>query len=160
MILTFVFISTFLFPAILTYILLRTNKISSLHLENREERTIPFLFTMVFYYGSYLMMKSFDIPAIYLSLILASTLMIIIAFLINLKFKISIHTMAIGALAGIVIGISYRFGVNMLLTVFLLFIIGGLVGFSRLALNAHRPAEVYTGYIIGFFFMFSLFIFA
>ena len=158
MVLAFIFISTFLFPVILTYILLRTNKISSLHLEKREERTIPFLFTIVFYYGSYHMLKSFDLPAIYLLLMLASTLMIILSFLINLKFKISIHTLAIGALTGIIIGISYRFGINMLLIGFILFIIGGLVGFSRLALNAHCPSEVYSGYIIGFFFMFSLFI--
>jgi len=160
MILIFIFVLTFLFPAFLTYILLRTNKITSLHLKNREERTIPFIFTIVFYYGSYLIMKSIDIPAIYLSLILASTLMIILAFFINLKFKISIHTMAIGALTGIIIGISNRFGVNLLLIVLILFIIGGLVAYSRLALNAHRPIEVYSGYIVGFLFMFLLFILA
>ncbi|NVN95924.1 MAG: hypothetical protein HXX18_11630 [Bacteroidetes bacterium] len=158
MILTFILVSTFLFPAILTYILLRKKSISSLHLEKREERTIPFLFTIVFYYGTYHIMKNAEVPAIYLLLMLASTFIIIMAFLINFKFKISVHTIAVGALTGILIGISYRFNINLLLPIFMLIIIAGLVSFSRLALNAHRPAEVYIGYLMGFCFMLGLFI--
>ena len=156
MVLVFVFISTFLFPAVFTYFLLWTKKISSLHLEKREERTMPFLFTIIFYYGCWYMLKNSNVPEIYLLLMLSSTLMIILAFFINFKFKISIHTLAIGALTGIVIGISYRSGINMLLPIFLLIIISGLVGFSRLALNAHRPQEVYSGYLLGFGLMLGL----
>jgi len=158
MILGFVFISTFIFPAMLTFILFRLNKISSLHLEKREDRILPFLITIIFYYVSYLMMKNSGVPAIYLLIILASTLMIILAFFINFKFKISIHTMAIGALTGIIIGISYRFGLDLLLPVMFMFIISGLVGFSRLALNAHRPLEVYIGYLVGITYMLFLLI--
>ncbi len=156
MIMIFVFLSTFFFPAIFTFFLWRTKMISSLHLEKKEERTMPFLFTIIFYFGSYYMLRTNGIPPIYWFILLASTLMIILAFLINFKFKISIHTMAIGALTGIVIGISYRFGIDMLLPILLLIIIGGLVGFSRLTLNAHRPQEIYSGYLLGLGLMLGL----
>ncbi len=156
MILAFIFVSTFAFPAMLTYILLRKNMISSMHLEKKEERTIPFLFTIIFYYGTYLMLKSSNLPAIYLLIMLASILMIIAAFFINFKFKISIHTLSIGALTGIVIGISYRFGLDLMMLIFSLILISGLVGYSRLTLNAHRPVEVYTGYLMGLGIMMGL----
>ncbi len=156
MILAFLFISTFVFPVALSYVLLRKKLITSLHLEKREERTTPFLFTIIFYLGASYMLKNSGVPEIYLLIMLASTLMIIMAFFINLKFKISVHTMAIGALTGIVIGISYRFGINMLLPILLLILISGLVAFSRLALNAHRPLEVYSGYLMGFSCMLAL----
>ncbi|MFZ4400237.1 MAG: hypothetical protein ACOYO1_09400 [Bacteroidales bacterium] len=159
-ILSFIFVSTFILPAILTFVLYKRGIITSLHLEKREERTLPFLFTIIFYYGTYFILKNAGIPPIYLIILLASTLMIIFAFFINLKFKISIHTLAIGAITGIIIGISCRFGLDLLFAIFLLIIIGGLIGFSRLALNAHRPLEVYIGYLLGLGYMLGLLLLA
>jgi hypothetical protein len=155
-VLCFIFIATFVFPAILTYFLFRKKLITSLHLEKKEDRTVPFLFTIIFYYGSYYMLKNAGLPAIYWLIMLASTLMIIMALFINLKFKISIHTMAMGALTGILIGISIRFGINLLLPLLLIILMSGLVGFSRLSLNAHRPNEVYFGYLMGLGCMLAL----
>jgi hypothetical protein len=160
LILIFIFISTFILPAIFTYFLFRLNKISSLHLEKREDRIIPFLVTIIFYYTTYLMMKNTIVPAIYLLIMLAATLMIILAFFINFKFKISIHSMSIGALTGILIGISYLYAIDLFFSVIILIITGGLVGFSRLVLNAHRPIEVYCGYLMGLGFMLGLLILA
>jgi membrane-associated phospholipid phosphatase len=37
-----------------------------------------------------------------------------------------------------------------------LIIISGLVGFARLQLQAHNPAQVYTGFIVGFTGMIAL----
>ncbi len=156
MILIFIFVSTFVLPATLTYVLLRKKLISSMYLEKREERSVPFLFTIIFYYGAWFMLKNADIPTIYLLILLASTLIIILAFFINFKFKISMHTLAIGALTGIISGISYHFGINMLGVIFILIVISGLVGYSRLTLNAHRSVEVYSGYLLGFCSMLGL----
>ncbi|MEI6694590.1 MAG: hypothetical protein WCO13_00870 [Bacteroidota bacterium] len=160
MILFFVFVSTFVLPATLTYILLRKKLISSIYLEKREERSIPFLFTIIFYYGTWFMLKNANIPTIYLLIMLASTLIIILAFFVNFKFKISMHTLAIGALTGIIFGISCRFGIEMLGTILILIFISGLVGYSRLALNAHRSVEVYSGYLLGFCSMLGLLLIA
>lgn len=157
-ILSFILIFTFLFPSIFTFILFKTKTISSLHLEKREDRNIPFIFMIIFYYGSYYILKKTGIPVIFLLLMLASTMMVILVFFINLKFKISIHSLAMGAITGMLIGISYRFQIEMIISIFLAFIISGLVGFSRLALNAHQPSEVYYGYLLGFGCLLGMFI--
>ncbi len=158
LILSFIFVFTFLFPSVLTYFLFKLKIISSLHLEKREERGIPYIFTIIFYYGAYYMLKKSEVPAIFLLIMLVTTMMIIIVFFINLKFKISIHNLSIGALTGLIIGISYRFNLEMIIMILLSIFISGLVGYSRITLNAHRPSEVYFGYLLGFCSMLGLFL--
>lgn len=158
-ILIFVFLSTFVFPSVLTFILYKRKLISSMHLENREERNIPFIFTIIFYYGAYYMLKNNGIPAIYLILLLVSTLMVILMFFINLKFKISIHSMSVGALNGLLIGVAYRFQLDLSLMIISSILISGLVAYARLAMGAHRQSEIYSGFSIGFFGMILLFFF-
>jgi hypothetical protein len=159
-ILSFVFLSTFVFPSFFTYILYKRNFISSMHLEKKEDRNIPFIFTIIFYYGAYYMLKNNEgIPAIYLILMLVSTLMIILAFFVNLKFKISIHSLSIGALNGLLIGVAYRFQLDLSLIIMVSILIAGFIGYARMAMRAHRPSEIYTGFLIGFWGLILLFFF-
>ncbi len=158
-ILAYVFIVTFLFPVALSFVFLKMKIIHSLRMETRQERTLPYLSTIIFYYAIYYLMKSNEIFIIYQILFLAIILVTILCFFINFKFKISIHTMAIGALTGIMIGLSIRLNITMLMFILPLFIISGLIGFARLALNAHRSIEVYTGYLLGIGFMLLMFFF-
>ncbi|MCX6231535.1 MAG: hypothetical protein NTZ33_08320 [Bacteroidetes bacterium] len=155
-IMLFIFIATFIFPAVMTFFLLKLGKISSLQLEKREERTLPFLFSIIFYFGAFYMMRNAGIPAIYYFIMLAATMMVIMALIINFRFKISVHTMAMGALTAILTAVSYRFGIELLLLIVISIILSGLVAFSRLTLHAHRTSEVYSGWLLGFTLMFSL----
>ncbi len=159
-ILSFIFLSTFVFPSVFTYVLYKRKFISSMHLEKKEDRNIPFIFTIIFYYGAFYMLKNNDgIPAIYLILMLVSTLMVILIFFINLKYKISIHSMSIGALNGLLIGVAYRFQLDLSLIIIISILIAGFIGYARIAMNAHRPSEVYSGYFIGFLSLVLLFFF-
>lgn len=159
-ILSFIFLSTFVFPSLFTFILYKRNFISSMHLEKKEDRNLPFIFTIIFYYGAYYMLKNNEgIPAIYLILMLVSTLMIIVVFFVNLKYKISIHSLSIGALNGLLIGVAYRFQLDLSYTIVFSILIAGIIAFSRLALGAHRSSEIYTGFLIGFLGLILLFFF-
>lgn len=131
-----------------------------MHLEKKEDRNLPFIFTIIFYYGAYYMLKNNEgIPAIYLILMLVSTLMIIVVFFVNLKYKISIHSLSIGALNGLLIGVAYRFQLDLSYTIVFSILIAGIIAFSRLALGAHRSSEIYTGFLIGFLGLILLFFF-
>jgi membrane-associated phospholipid phosphatase len=55
----------------------------------------------------------------------------------------------IGGLIGMMIGISERLTLDLNITLMLLFVIAGLVGFSRLSLNAHNSLQVYAGFLVG-----------
>ena len=65
--------------------------------------------------------------------------------------------MAIGALTGILIGLSIRLNINLIPILLTTIIVSGLVCFARLALNAHKSSEVYIGYLLGIGYMLLVF---
>lgn len=157
-ILSFVFITTCLLPAIMIYILYIRKTISSIHLEKREERPLPYLLTVIFYYLAFYLLKKMNLPTMYYLVVLATALLIILLLLVNFKFKISAHTASSGGLLGLLCGMSIRFGFDFMLYIIGTIMTGGLVGFARLQLSTHTQKEVYTGYFTGFAFMLLLFL--
>ncbi len=152
-----ILLMTVFVPALIILLLRSVNMISSLRLENRKERILPFLGTGFAYYMTYNMIRSFGIPGYYNLFLLGATLLVVIAIIINKFWKISIHMMALGALAGMFIALSpYSLGVNPVF-VYLIVMAAGLTGFARLKLEVHTPAQVYTGFLTGLGFMFGLF---
>jgi len=69
--------------------------------------------------------------------------------LFNINIKTSLHMLGIGGIIGFVMVISYEYQLNFNALLAGLFILAGLIGLSRLALNAHRPKEVYIGFMLG-----------
>ncbi len=84
--------------------------------------------------------------------------LVILVLVINLFWKISSHTTAIGALLGTIIGTSYFLEMYLINWILLITLISGLVGFARLKENAHSPLQVYAGFIVGFTVMCLLFL--
>ena len=159
----FIFTSTFLIPLMLIYfIIFKANGlIQSLKMETRKERTYPFILTALLFYMIYYFLKQNNIPVINFlaSFIWVSTLIIVIALLINLVWKISIHMLGIGGLIGVWFVLNSKLFLNLYILIPILLLCAGLTGFARLKLNAHKPSEVYVGFILGFSIMFSLFYF-
>lgn len=152
-----ILLMTVLVPALLMLLLRSVNIISSIRMEDRKERILPFLGTGFAYYMTYTMIRSFGIPGYYNLFLLGATLLVVIAIIINKFWKISIHMMALGALAGMFIALApYSQGVHPLF-IYLVVLAAGLTGFARLKLNVHTPAQVYTGFLAGLGFMFGLF---
>lgn len=158
-VLGYVFLITFIFPVVMVFVFKKMKLVQSLQMENRQERTLPYLTVIIFYYSLYYLMKSAGMPSFYLLVFLAIILLTIICFFINFKFKISIHTMAIGALTGVLIGLSVRLNISLLSLLVGIIVVSGLVGFARLTLNAHKSIEVYSGYLLGLGFMLGVFYF-
>jgi len=159
----FIFTSTFLIPLMLIYfVIFKANGlIQSLKMENRKERTYPFVLTALLFYMIYYFLKQNNIPVINIlaSFIWVSTLIIVVALLINLVWKISIHMLGIGGLIGVWFVLNSKLFLNLYILIPILLLCAGLTGYARLKLNAHKPSEVYVGFILGFSIMFSLFYF-
>lgn len=149
-ILLVVFFSTYLIPILLLGILRRMKMINDYHLKSIDERKFPILFFI---------MLSFLIGRALLGVRIADLLAFSffgVAFalsftylLFNLKIKTSLHTLGIGGIIGFVMVMSYEYRLNFNSLLAGLFIIAGLIGVSRLALRAHRPKEVYIGFLLG-----------
>jgi len=156
LILVMVFITTVIFPLLAIFIMLRKGMINSIKMESRQERIYPFITTAIFYYLTYYLLSRIQISYIFHILILGSTLLIITALFINFFWKISIHMLAIGGFLGTFLSLSVLTILNTPQFILLLIFISGLIGFSRLKLNAHNPAQVYTGFLTGVLIMFFL----
>jgi hypothetical protein len=161
LILTFtIFSFTFLLPVLNLLILYKLGYVSSLMVEHRRERTFPLLMTSLCYFGLFYMIYDFNIwPAIKL-FILGGGLCIFFAAIVTLLWQISAHMIGIGGLIGALFAICYFMQMPILMAICACLIIAGCIGFARLKLNAHTPAQVYVGFIFGCLVQFSLFFLA
>jgi len=149
-ILSVTFVFTFLLPSANALILLKMGRIKSLEMETLNERIIPYLSTALYYFALFYLFYNAEFPNIFRILILGAALSILFTLFISLKWKISAHTTGIGGIAGASLGIIYRLQIDLHLILMIAILISGIVGFARLKLMAHTPAQVYSGFVLGF----------
>ena len=146
-----VFISTTLLPSLGAWLLMKNGKINSLEMPERTERNLPFIITLLCYVASVYLLFNMPIPRIFAYMVAGGLLAIIWAFIINLKWKVSIHMMGIGGLMGLMLGYALLFHVNMIFILIMISSLAGILGWARLKREAHTPAQVYVGFVGGFF---------
>jgi hypothetical protein len=129
--------------------------IRSYQMEEREERYIPLAVSFVLYIMTYLTLRRFPVPAIVPSYVLGGALLVLVNLLVMLRWKMSLHSMSLGGLTGIVTLLYYANPSVSAFWVIASLLLSGLVATARLFLNAHTPAQVYTGFVSGFVIMLS-----
>ena len=144
-------IVTFLIPGLSIGALRLSNFISDLHLVEKGQRTIPFLFVCCFYgITAYMFYEKISINNFLPLIFAAMTVLILILTIINFFWKISTHGAGVGGFIGFFTAIHRTQPLEHAaewLAVFVM--IAGLVIYSRIRLNAHTPAQVYAGFFIG-----------
>lgn len=150
-ILCITFIFTFLLPASNVLILLKIGHIKSLRMETLNERIVPYIGAAFYYFVLFYLFYNAEFPNIFKILILGAAVSILLTVFISFKWKISAHTIGIGGIAGASLGIIYRLQLDMQFILMLSLLFSGIVGYARLKLNAHNPAQVYSGFVLGFF---------
>ncbi|HLC83690.1 MAG TPA: hypothetical protein VJI69_07660 [Bacteroidia bacterium] len=153
------FLFTFLLPTINALILLKMKRIQSLEMETNQERIIPYSSTALYFFALFYLFYDAEFPAIFIIVILGAGISILLTFLINFKWKISAHTVGIGGIAGATLGIIYRMEMDMSVAFISILLLSGIVAYARLKLNAHTPAQVYTGFVMGFIIELGLMLF-
>lgn len=152
-----IFLTTFVLPTAIILLMLRFKMISSLSMPLRSERIGPLIITAVFFYMTYYLLKQLQIaPIIYLYM-LGATLLAVISAAITLWWKISLHSMGVGALVGAFAGLALLSPANYSFLLIASLLMAGITATSRLLLSAHRPAEIYAGFATGASLMFTLF---
>jgi hypothetical protein len=155
-----IFMATFVLPALCAAYLLHSGLISSMHMPSAQERRLPFLLTAIIYYLTYYLIKQlpilitvaeFSLPSIIYFIILGATFSVLLALIINFKWKISVHMIGIGGLVGTLLGISLKYSTDLKIFICASIIVAGLIGSSRLKLKAHRLSQVYAGFFVGIF---------
>ncbi len=153
----FVFLISAVLPVLVNYVFLRTGIIKSIELFQRQERLWPFLVTAACLYLTAYMVNQLQLPGVFYLFGLGASMLVLMALFLTFYVKISAHMMGIGGLTGTFLALSIRAELRLLLLILVLFLVSGLVAFARLRLKAHKPFEVYLGYLVGFGVMFLLF---
>jgi len=144
-----VLINSVFLPMAVFLFLLHRGVVESLHMRNANERTLPFLTVIIFQLSTYFLFKRLPIPDLITQLVLAGAMSVVLALLINLRWKVSIHMLGMGGLVGTFIGMALRYQVDSLHLIMVLTLLSGLVGYARLRLDAHTPGQVYVGWMLG-----------
>lgn len=123
----------------------------ALLMESRKDRVIPFFYIGIYYSVlTYMFFHYLNFPILLTSLMIIISASVLATAIASLFWKISAHAISLGASLMIFILINtimpneYFFYV-IIGTLF----ISGITLSSRLNLNAHTPAQIYTGYLVG-----------
>lgn len=136
---------------ILIYLLLQTiNRVHSIYLETSKERILPLALNSVILI---IILKRIITPTqiielyyFFVGILISNITCLVLAIM---KFKASIHMIAVSGVFMFFIILSVHFSININGTLALMAIILGAVATSRLHLKAHNSIELIMGFFLG-----------
>lgn len=143
---------TCIIPLIFLSVLRHFKLIKDLHVEIREQRLFPYLFTALCYLVAAYFLYFRHQPQWFVMFMVGSAVAVLLMALINLKVKISAHMAGIGGVVALiyqihVLGLS---AFNLLWLLCLSVIMAGALGSARLAMKRHDTWQILTGFVVGF----------
>ena len=147
LLLTYLF--TILLPTLLIHVYRRYQGWNLIELGHREKRMIPYVLSIISYFTCVYVMERLHMPHFMSSIIVAALAVQILCALINVWWKISTHTAAIGGVAGALFVFGEFFGFNPVWWLCVVFFLAGLLGTSRMILRQHSLLQVVAGFVVG-----------
>ncbi len=152
-----VFFNTCIAPLTTMLLMKRMKIIPDLLLFERLDRIYPTIVSAFFYLFTYYLFRQANLPALLSYFIMGATLLVVVGFVVTYFWKISFHLMSMGGFTGFLIAVSLLLDYPLHLLIILAILISGLLGAARIQLNAHKPSQVYAGFLTGIAVMLSLF---
>ena len=132
-------------------IMIRSGKVSDLEITDSTQRTMPYIYTIFgFSCWSYLMITILHAPRFMGWVAVGATVALGLVVLINRWWKISAHLTGMGGLFGGLM--SFYLGIGMMPSwgmSGLLLTLSLLLMYARVRVNAHTPAQVCAGWLLG-----------
>ena len=119
------------------------------HLRFRENRLFPYLIYILYYAFTLHTLHRFHLPYYMSSILVGALLIQSSCFLINLRWKISMHCAGAGGVIGALASYSLLFSFNPVGWLCLCILVAGLVGSSRMLLRQHDLWQVIAGTVLG-----------
>ncbi|MBW6501390.1 MAG: hypothetical protein K0B05_08355 [Bacteroidales bacterium] len=125
------------------------NIISSYAIRDRKERIIPMLAVTFLYSITSIIVYRLQIPVFLKTFIVSTAFLSLGATMVNFWWKISVHSVGVGALVALVFFLSVKMYTALTWHLIGVILVGGFVLSSRLRLNSHTPAQVWAGFALG-----------
>lgn len=145
----YAFITTGLIPLFVVVARKALGFSNSIMLDKADDRHIPYITTAIAYLFGYYLFIKIGAPRVLQGYMLGSACVLVCILIINFSTKISAHATSLGALFGVMVSLTplALFDTRWLMLIVLF--ISGLTAVSRLALQAHTPKQLYSGFILG-----------
>lgn len=151
-----VYVFTIFLPTILIHLYRKYQGWSMLKLITREGRMVPYIISIMSYFTCFYIMNRLHFPHFMSSIVVAALFIQIICAILNIWFKISTHTAAIGGITGGLLAFAEIFVFNPLWWLCVLLFLAGVVGTGRMLLRQHSLHQVVYGYLVGVFTSFMV----
>lgn len=148
-VLIMVYVFTVLLPTVLIHLYRRYQGWTLIQLGNKERRMVPYVISILCYFACAYWMDYMHIPHFMSNIVTAALFIQIVCALINVWWKISTHTAAIGGVAGALFVFAEVFAFNPVWWLCLVFIVAGILGTSRMILRQHSLLQVMAGFLVG-----------
>ncbi len=144
------FFLTCFIPLSIYLLLIKHGKVKNLYMEDRSERTTPYIYSIlsVAIWGGY-MSHIFQFPAFINISVIGAVVALVLMLIVNLRWKISAHLTAMGALIGTVASWQYHTGIYSLWLIPTLLVLALLLSYARIYLNQHTGAQTVAGLLLG-----------
>ncbi|MFN8207226.1 MAG: hypothetical protein U0T82_07440 [Bacteroidales bacterium] len=143
-------LGTFLLPVSFIPVIYYRRLFNKHAAESGNERFMLLFFTTLAYYLTFHFTRSLPLPALLQAVLLGAAITVFSLLVTSIFFRISLHTAGAGGLTGILLALSLRTGIDLYIALLGAILLAGLVGFARLSLQAHKPVEIYSGFLAGF----------
>ncbi len=145
----FVFLSTYIIPAVFSLLLKQLGLVKSLHMSDPKDRRYPFIVSVIFFLFTARTLFSNGVSYEIIAVLVASAATLLI-FLTLLNYtKLSVHLAGMGGLTATALYLSYTYHLMMLEIIALSILLSGILGTARLKMKAHTLKQVVFGYTIG-----------
>lgn len=144
-----VYLFTILLPTLLIHAYRNYQGWSRWQLGKRESRMVPYIIAIICYTLCYFVMSYFHVPQFMANILVAALLIQVVCAVVNVWWKISTHTAAIGGFEGALVAFSILFAFNPLWWFCVILVFAGAVGTSRMILRQHSLSQVVAGFLSG-----------
>ena len=148
-ILAMVYLLTVVAPSLLIHLYRLCQGWTSHELGRKERRLVPYIISIVCYFACFFWMEYRNTPRVISIIVVVALTIQMVCALINIWWKISTHTAAIGGVAGGLISYSIAFSFNPLWWLCFVLILAGAVGTARMILRQHSLSQVIGGFLVG-----------
>lgn len=149
-------LGTLVFPLMMLPIFFYRNLVMNQKGTVMEERWIPRIIILILYIITCIYFLRLPLHRMIQGYVLAVTATMALLTLISIWMQISLHTAGLGGVVGLIIALIIYFGTQLEGFLLIALLAGGLVGTARLLEGAHRPSEVYSGFVVGFVSVFTV----
>lgn len=153
-VLALVYCLTILLPQLLIFAYRSMKGWQAVHLRRREHRVVPYILSILSYLTCLYVMGELRMPRYMGGIIVSALLIQISCAVVNIWWKVSTHSAAMGGLIGGLLAFSLLFMFNPVYWLCVAVLLAGVVGSCRMLLRQHSLGQVLVGTLIGIVFGF------